>query len=1170
MDLNKINKLSDHFDDIAQKKPKATSGTKSPLVNLFKEAQEQIVQATLDCTNLKQTKKSLKNFIRSTESLKHAYTHQSKNLLVKIGLIKPRGMKEALSHADALITKAQAALDVLSELKITSSNRSFANAFDLKEHLKALEGDDPQILIRLLKQSGEGEPFESCRAELEDLATEQFLQLVSKVKVPSEGGRSECVYKRGKWRLKWSKKSANEIIKLKADQLLAYLPYVSFEDMKKTNFFHNTYVGPVIYNKLDPRDPRLAILVNILINGIDAARASLSLDNVSGDFASVLLKIAKDANHQGLRLDAMLLDHLKDRNPRDWSKFSKFFKRARDLHDRLDKGAFQLQDLPILWDLVNSGILENKPLVKAAQLNLPLYASLTNLEETHGGQNFETRAVLFTLRALKAHSLENIEDATRFLEDILGLKDFNDLEEKCFRTFNKLQELKALESPFEGELRKLLPQLSQMDEMVSLPAEEEEPFAVSAMRYTLESHSKNLSQLFESLLSAENLDNKYPLMDSLPTRLIRIASILGPPEIAFLENKVPYIAYVIKILKMRTHQGLTPEALLPLDLQLELHQTLRMQPVATFEEEYLVKPKLVDPMILDEISELGRFFGKIPFTARADIDDSWVEKHEDSLFKTGLEKVDLRGTAVTPAYALRLQTKYGNVEYDDSLFMRKPLLDRDKGDYTIKVGNLERKVYKDLIFQACPGEKITTYDQWLSLPIELSQDELNAFLEFCYTGAMSNASGALLISLAAKADQLGSELLKDYCYRLLIATTTKANVLERFKAAEQNAPSLIYQYLVRFIKANCRTDQEGFTAADKEAIYRIAKIVIEFPPLTPPKHINYAPQLTQENNFTVKSKSGDIFEGNLTLLGLRSGYFRALENYPEDKRFKNEGMFDFDDQLLSNVMWFLKHGEWPGELAEENLQEIWGVADFFDIPLLKFKIAQVEGVEFETVSSIKKRALPADAITPSDWTAWGMEGVDEELALEMLPENINEILSQPSPLHPRYTVGQKHLLVWVPEGFTIEKLRDIVKRHATPKTPGHLRTVPMSEHLEPAFLRKAAKGHWALVATDVIPESYNRTLEAQEALLQQKSSEKVRYEIPEVLDLATAVFAKFLKTSAQILEMTPDRSKFATCKERSEGGNVVIGSNRNRFGIFSRSDHEPHPSVGVMPAVVLL
>src|SRR5690242_19320451 len=103
MSLNEINKLSDYFDALAATKPKSAGGTHSPLVNLFKAAQEQVFQATLECENLKATKKSLKHLIRSTQSVKDAYRHGSRNLAVRWGLIKPRGMKEALYNADAVI-----------------------------------------------------------------------------------------------------------------------------------------------------------------------------------------------------------------------------------------------------------------------------------------------------------------------------------------------------------------------------------------------------------------------------------------------------------------------------------------------------------------------------------------------------------------------------------------------------------------------------------------------------------------------------------------------------------------------------------------------------------------------------------------------------------------------------------------------------------------------------------------------------------------------------------------------------------------------------------------------------------------------------------------------------------------------------------------------------------
>lgn len=1086
MDLESINNLSNYFDEIASKKPRISGGKNSPLVNLFKDAQSKIVEAALHCENAKATKKSLNNLIRSMKSVSYSYRHESNNPFVRMGLIKPRGMREAFSTAKAAIHRAEAAVDVLSDLKV-------AHSFELKKHLKALEGDDPQVLIKLLEASGPGGDFETCRAELEELVLEQFQQLVRIASVFSPG--KEAVYENGKWKLKSNRLTRNANDKLKADKLLLYMPYIKFEHLKSSlAYIPGWGFGDVLVVN---HDPRIRLVSYICYYGI--ARTNIfGWGDVTPDLAKVLIRIARDVDDAKLLRDALLLDHFKDLTPErrkvGYDAFNGLLDPRHEARERWERGTFNEEDFKILYEMKQNGFFDNRPLVIAAALANPTLEKLFS-DEMPEHANFSTQAMWFVLQSMKSGLLEDKNEAALLFNRILALEPFETnqntpLEEmsthcrNVFNVYNTLAELKASESPLEEGLRKILPRTSSMEERVIQPAEESEPFAVSALRYALEAPSENRVKLFEDLLSIVKWDKDYPTLDALPPEFAQLAS-LNDTALAFLNAKFPYTVHVLRILQNKERQGLD---LLPIDQQIELHQKLRPVP---------------------------RPDGSVPYEQRLLIDPN-------------------QGWNVS------------NQELCDS---GRKLMDReDAGDVKIRVHGKERQVFSELIEGACPGKKIDIKDGVVQFPTDFTSDELDAFLQFCYTGEIANPSDRVLFSLYAKAGSLGSDALKEYCFKRLIGKTTLENVLDFAKLAVEFHAGALLQHMVRFIKVYAKPDKGYFTNQQREELAQVAKSILDVP-IEMPQVDPYTPNVFNlkalKDDFALVGKNGIEIHANKLLLSLRSEYFAARMRFPEGTT-GNKVTFDIDDLLLLKLVKIMKEGVLPEGLSKEDLAVLNEAGEFFDIPLLRSKTG----------------LNPEMTILPSDWAELGVEGIDDSQALELLPDNINEILAQPSPFHPDKTVGESFFLVCIPEGQTCDSLERISTERLIPPPRGFSVFQLVKNQLQ----ETKTLPHWILIAPEVIPESLNKTWDEINEWLASKSSELTRYTAPQALDRMAASLMLALKTEQPFMQ---DKCTF--CVETGYNQNVAVGlySKPGNNVFFPKETIRKHKSFGVTPVVIL-
>jgi NLR family CARD domain-containing protein 3 len=127
-----------------------------------------------------------------------------------------------------------------------------------------------------------------------------------------------------------------------------------------------------------------------------------------------------------------------------------------------------------------------------------------------------------------------------------------------------------------------------------------------------------------------------------------------------------------------------------------------------------------------------------------------------------------------------------------------------------------------------------------------------------------------------------------------------------------------------------------------------------------------------------------------------------------------------------------------------------------------------------------------------------------------LPSDMATILDGPCPFWPGKQVKDTHLLVLVPatvaeKPFTLDLLRELIK---SPKGGGHktkYRSYAAAIERE-LGAQSPRSSYWMLMTRDVLPDSRDKTYDAQKELVAGYASrESVPYELPSVLEAATAI-----------------------------------------------------------------
>ncbi|MCU0317895.1 MAG: hypothetical protein MUC61_00950 [Amoebophilaceae bacterium] len=167
----------------------------------------------------------------------------------------------------------------------------------------------------------------------------------------------------------------------------------------------------------------------------------------------------------------------------------------------------------------------------------------------------------------------------------------------------------------------------------------------------------------------------------------------------------------------------------------------------------------------------------------------------------------------------------------------------------------------------------------------------------------------------------------------------------------------------------------------------------------------------------------------------------------------------------------------------------------------------------------KSLRLPA-VFGSQEWNQYFGE-VGEE---PFLPLDIDEILHSACPFWPGKLVKNTHLLVLIPstvdgKAFTLDLLGELIQ---SPRGDGHRTQYFLYEDEVQRSSRDAysTSSYWVLLTRDILPGSRSKPYTVQQALVaaQAPRVDHSPYEIPNVLETATAILSHYVRSSHRLYE----------------------------------------------------
>ncbi len=184
------------------------------------------------------------------------------------------------------------------------------------------------------------------------------------------------------------------------------------------------------------------------------------------------------------------------------------------------------------------------------------------------------------------------------------------------------------------------------------------------------------------------------------------------------------------------------------------------------------------------------------------------------------------------------------------------------------------------------------------------------------------------------------------------------------------------------------------------------------------------------------------------------------------------------------------------------------------------QVVELSAVSCLTLPSASPFPAPAPVFGEKEWRQYFGE-VGEDLPR---PLNIDEILDSACPFWPGKTVKDTHLLVLIPStvdgrAFTLNFLGDLIQnpRVGGPGTRYFLYDDEVQRLLGDVY---SSSSYWVLLTCDVLPGSRSKPYAAQRALVAAQASYigYPPYEIPHVLEVATAILAHYVRSGERLYE----------------------------------------------------
>lgn len=274
------------------------------------------------------------------------------------------------------------------------------------------------------------------------------------------------------------------------------------------------------------------------------------------------------------------------------------------------------------------------------------------------------------------------------------------------------------------------------------------------------------------------------------------------------------------------------------------------------------------------------------------------------------------------------------------------------------------------------------------------------------------------------------------------------------------------------------------------------------------------------NFITFESIQGEAFRVDFGTLARHSEYFKRFfnetathKNPPTQKLSYSSSILDFSLSFLLDTLspTTLKKGEF--ELA----------------------FAFLNALTLSTLETVMQ-PLPdllnqyPGILGPAIWEENGWK--EELYNIEVVhPYQIQKLLAANCPLFQGEKIANSHLLIWLPDNLTIEKLLSLAKR-VFPKNPRGFSAIELAGKPFEADL-PGIKAHWIIMTKKIVPQSIE-TLSATPHHHIERSFLGFG-QLPTVLEATSSILMHYLSTGERLFE-----NSFTLC-QNIEGQVLAIG-----------------------------
>lgn len=245
-------------------------------------------------------------------------------------------------------------------------------------------------------------------------------------------------------------------------------------------------------------------------------------------------------------------------------------------------------------------------------------------------------------------------------------------------------------------------------------------------------------------------------------------------------------------------------------------------------------------------------------------------------------------------------------------------------------------------------------------------------------------------------------------------------------------------------------------------------------------------------------------------------------------------------------------------IPQDLLLEIFSHLNFNEIEMFG-QINKAANALANSPAVLKNRIYHEQAFTPEDWGFYfgkSLKVNEAKVAFQSLPSNIGQIFKSPCPVFPKKLWWETHVIVWIPEGLTLNNFGELLKQKFPRNAKGYYRI--FDEIVSRYGDMPVEKSGWITMTKFGVPGSLGKSFDHQKLLVKKlKSRDLESYEVPKTLEVIACFSAQFFKFKKNVIF----DGFYARCKESIDDDIIQVCLNSNGYQVGTFKNY--HESIGI-------